>query len=359
MVTEGVPVGSGSDGVGPFATAPWPRPVHRRPPTRPMVSVVVPMRNERRWIDACLAGFERQTWPHDLLEVIVVDGRSDDGSRQRVEWWARSRPWLTVVDNPQVRASAAFNRGLAEARGDLVVLFGAHAVADPEFIERSVATLERTAATGVGGRLDHVGCDGRSTAIGLAMTSPFGMASPFRFASVERQVDTVGHPMYRRAAVVAVGGFDERLERNSDYVLNWRLRQGGGRLVFDPTIRSTYRPRGDLRTLGRQFYDYGRAKADVARRHPGSIRLRHLVPPALVLAGALAPLAWWTPLRRAVGLLAAAYVTGIAAAAAHARRRGPGGEVAPVTLVAAFPVMHLAWGGGFLAGMLRRRRRAG
>lgn len=316
-------------------------------PTTAVVSVVVPMRNEAGRISQCLRAFEGQTWPADRLQVIVVDGGSTDGSREEVDDLARTRPWLEVIDNPSGHASAAFNRGIAAARGECICLFSAHGQASPDFLEQSIATLAASGAAGVGGRLEHTGANPTEVAIGLAMTSPFGMASPFRYAERIEDTDTIGHPVYRLAAVESVGLFDESLGRNSDYVYNWRLRQAGLRLVFDPAIVSTYRPRNDLGNLAAQFYEYGRWKAMVARRYPSSLRVRHLVPPlfAAALAGSPALLSLRST-RRITLMGAAAYLSLVVWSAGRARRSA--GQASLRVLLASFPVMHVSWGLGFL-----------
>jgi GT2 family glycosyltransferase len=183
------------------------------------------------------------------------------------------------------------------------------------------------------------------------MVSPFGMASAHRFAASHQEVDTISHPAYRIEALREVGRFDESLARNSDYELNYRLRAAGERLVFDPTIESIYRPRGSLRALGRQFWWYGRWKVRVVRRHPGSLRPRHLVAPAAVVGAALAPvLATTRPGRRLVGFGVAGYAALVGAAVVTARPREHDAD--PLRLAAAFPVMHGAWGAGFLASVI-------
>lgn len=318
---------------------------------RPLVSVVVPMLNEARFIDACLDSFAAQTYPLELLDVVVVDGGSTDGSRERVETRAQDCGWLHLVDNPKRKASAAFNEGVLASQGDVVCLFSAHGVADTEYVARSVAVLAETRADGVGGRYIHRGVDPASNAIGAAMVSPFGMASPHRFAKVRQEVDTISHPAYRRTALAGVVPFDEALERNSDYELNWRLRQAGGHLVFDPTVVSVYRPRGSLFALARQFWWYGRWKARVIRRHPDSLRLRHVAAPVAVSLAALgAVLAWSRPVRRIGLVLGAMYgaLTISAVVRAHPRRLGAD----PFILTAAFPVMHGAWGSGFVFSLI-------
>ncbi|MDQ3756274.1 MAG: glycosyltransferase family 2 protein [Actinomycetota bacterium] len=323
------------------------------------MSVVVPMLDELGYIEECLDGFARQTYPLDSLEVLVVDGGSTDGSRQLVESMAVERPWLRILDNPARRASAAFNRGVESARGDVVCLFSSHGVPDTDYVERSVAVLLETAAAGVGGCYRHEAREPVAQALGLAMVSPFGMASPHRFARARREVDTISHPAYRRDALTDVGPFDESLERNSDYEMNWRLRERGYRLVFDPTIGSVYRPRGSLSKLGRQFWWYGRWKVRVLRRHPASVRARHLVPPVATAGMAAGPLLLASRRGRSVVATGAAVYGGVLAAAlVHSRPRRRRAD--PFAFAAAFPVMHVAWGAGFLmsvAELLVRKRR--
>lgn len=311
------------------------------------MSVVIPMLNERGYILLCLQAFEQQSYPTDRLDVIVVDGGSTDGSRQEVLEFSASRPWVRLVDNPARKAAAAFNVGVEAALGDVLILFSAHGEPSPEFVERSVRVLQETGVAGVGGRYLHEGTDPTSAAIGLAMVSPFGMASPHRSMRHRGEVDTISHPAYDIAALRAVGPFDESLERNSDYELNYRMRQAGHRLLFDPTVVSTYRPRASLSRLGRQFWWYGRWKERVVRQHPGSLRLRHLVPPFVVLGLAAVPITtrWRRGRRLALGG-AAAYALAVGTATAAARPVAH--EANPLAVAASFPVMHFAWGAGFL-----------
>lgn len=316
-----------------------------------MVTVVIPMYNELGAIKECLAAFEAQTYSHDLLDVVVVDGASTDGCHELVDAMTPDRPWLRVVDNPARRIPAGCNVGLEAAKGEVVCFFSSHGVPSPTYVERSVAVLLETDAVGVGGTYLHVGREPGSRAIGLAMASPLGMASPHRFASARQEVDTISHPAYWLGPVLAAGGFDEQLERNEDYELNWRLRENGGRLVFDPSITSTYRPRPSLASLRRQFFWYGWWKAKVVGRHHGSLRPRHLVPPAAVVAASAAPVLLISPTgRRLVGGAAAMYWAAVAAGVARAR---PGRHGASrTTLAAAFPVLHFSWGTGFALSML-------
>lgn len=311
------------------------------------------MLDELATIGDCLRGFEAQTYPIDRLEVVVVDGGSTDGSRQLVDDLAEVRSWLRVVENPRRKAAAAFNVGVAAAKGDIVFLFSAHGIPMSDYVARSVDVLRQGGAAGVGGKYLHEGTDPTSRAIGLAMSSPFGMASPHRFSNDRQDVDTISHPAYWRAALQQVGEFDESLDRNSDYEMNWRLREAGHRLVFEPAIRSVYRPRRTLAALGRQFWWYGRWKATVLQRHPRSLRPRHVVPPIAVAAVMAAPVGWRFP--RVQKLLCAGglgYLAVLGAALLDAQPSRV--QARPATFLAALPVMHAAWGGGFLATVLER-----
>ena len=320
----------------------------------PMVSVIIPMLNEAKWIERCVETFDSQDHPLDRLEVLVVDGGSTDGSREMVRDLGQERPWLRLVDNPDTLASAAFNRGIEASTGDVVCIVGAHAEVGPDFVSRSVAALEETGAAGVGGQLLHSGTTPVQSAIGLAMTSRFGMGSPFRFATERREVDTIGHPAYRREVLDEVGSFDESLLRNSDYELNHRIRSAGHKLLLDPGIVTVYRPRPTLRALARQFYDYGLGKAAVARSHPGSLKARHLVPPVVALLVASSPVMALSRVgRRLLTTCSLGYVAVLNAAYATDRPARPDAD--PLVYLAAFPVMHLTWGAGFIVGTLTRK----
>lgn len=318
----------------------------------PVVSIAIPMLNEQDYIGKCLDGFAAQTWPKSHLDIMVIDGGSSDDSRALVAERAKRETWLRLLDNPHGSAAAAFNLGVAQAKGELVGLFSAHGVPDPTYVESSVSSMAKSGAAGVGGRYVHLGMDSLSNSIGLAMMSPFGMASPHRYASVASEVDTISHPIYVKKALEIVGPFNESLKRNSDYEMNYRLRKAGYRLWFDPSVSSVYRPRGSLHKLTRQFWDYGQGKFMVVEANPDSLRPRHLAAPMLAGMFALLPvLALSRRGRRLVKITLLAYSIGIAAATAKAHPKQHKASI--LQTAAAFPAMHLAWGGGFLFGALR------
>jgi glycosyltransferase involved in cell wall biosynthesis len=323
---------------------------------QPLVSIVVPMLDEREHIVPCIEGFLAQSYPGDL-EVLVVDGGSTDGSRELVAAVAATDARVRLLDNPKRLAAAAANVGIASARGDVLCFLSAHGVPDPDYVATSVQVLFETGAVGVGGRYLHEGTDRSSRAIGLAMASPFGMASPHRTSTGRAEVDTISHPTFRKQPLLDAGGYDETLLRNEDYEFNYRLRAAGGRLVFSPEISSVYRPRGSLRSLGQQFFAYGRWKATVMRRHPGSIRPRHLVPPMAVAMVGLAPAALLTRRGRRVVAGGVAAYAGLEIAAL-VRSRPAARDASVSVFLASLPVMHGAWGAGVLAGLVADERQA-
>jgi len=330
-------------------------------PWRPLVTIVIPALNEKKAVTECLQGFIDQDWPREQLEIIVVDGRSTDGSLAAVEEFASSNPSVRVLDNPKGSAASGFNRGIAAARGEVLCLFSAHGMPARDFLAKAVATLQDTEAAGVSGPIGvSDNATPRQRAIGLALLSPFGMASTFRYSKVRRDVETIGHPVYRRSAIDSVGAFDESLGRNSDFQYNWRLRQKGFRLMTDPDIHSSYVPRAGLRALASQYWQYGRWKAVVIRRHPESIRLRQLAPPAWTLWLLAAPLLVQHRFTRTLlGTSLLAYGIATGTMCYRISRDTAGHEIDLSTVALAFPTMHLSWGLGLLAGTINPPDKAG
>ncbi len=300
--------------------------------SRPAVTVIVPTYREAASIERTLASIDAQTYPL-IVEVLVVDGRSDDRTRALA-----TAGGATVLDNPARIQAAGLNIGIRAATGDVVVRVDGHTAIAEDYVERCVGALERTGAAMVGGAMTPVASEGWSGAIALAMSSPFG-AGPARFhtGGSPGWVDTVYLGAFRTADALAVGGYTE-VAVNEDAEFAIRMAPRGG-VWFDPGIRSEYRPRSTLRSLATQFWRYGRGRATTVRRHPTSTAPRQLAAPLLVL-GLL------SPARR---IVAVAYAVAVAAETARQVLRAGrlGLRIAP-----ALPAMHLPWGLGFLAGLL-------
>lgn len=321
----------------------------------PLVSVVMPVRNEGAFIDESLGAVVAQDWPPGRLEVLVVDGCSDDDTRERVARLAAQHPEVSIelVDNPRKIAATALNLGIAKARGEVVVRVDGHCVIAPDYVRRGVAVLETDPGVAcVGGPLETVGQGPWAAAIAAAMSSRFGVGgSTFRVGSETAcDVDTVAFPVFRRAALAAAGPFDEELVRNQDDEYSFRLRKLGWRVRLDPALRAVYYSRSRPSRLARQYLEYGFWKVRVLQKHPAQMSSRQLVPAVLVLAIAAACLmAPWSvaPLLGLVLLYGSA--CGLAALSAGARSGG--GTV--LRLMGTFPILHLTYGVGFVAGLVR------
>ncbi len=323
------------------------------------VSLIVPARDAEATLAATLDSILAQDYAGPF-EVIVADGSESNSTRDLL----RARfPSVRRVPNPNRSTPAALNRALAVSRFPIIARCDAHSTLPPGYLARAVATLERTAAVNVGGRQHGVGVTLFERAVALTTRTPLGAGDArYRVGGGEGPVDTVFLGVYRREAVEAVGGWDETLERNQDYELNWRLRERGGTVWFDPALAAHYRPRGTLPAVARQYFDYGRCKALVLARHPRSFRARQLAAPVLValLAASVAALlvqpASASGLRAAALAVPLAYATGLLVSSAAIGLRHRRLEALFVPLVAG--AIHLAWGAGFFRGLPRALRAA-
>ncbi|HVM18726.1 MAG TPA: glycosyltransferase family 2 protein [Egibacteraceae bacterium] len=319
-------------------------------PQWPAVAVVIPLRDSARDLGRCLEAVLSQDYP-GTIEVVCAVGPSRDDTAAIAGAWAGRDDRVTVVANPAGTTPAALNVAIGASTAPVVARVDGHAVLPPGYLRRAVETLQATGADNVGGVQDAQGETPFEVAVAAAMTSRFGVGNAaFHYGGEPGPTDTVYLGVFRRSALQRVGGFDETLIRNQDYELNWRIRDTGGVVWFDPQLRVRYRPRSDLRGLASQYFQYGQWKREVLRRHPRSVRLRQLAPPAAVVANTagfvlgVGHRRWW--------LAAPALYAGAATAAAALAGRGDRPTAVRLPLV--FAVMHHAWGAGFLLG--RRRR---
>ena len=337
---------------------------------RPPVSVIVPARNAGPTLPATLRSILVQDYDGPI-EVIVAEGSPHPAN---LDLLCENFPWLRVVHNAGGAIPAGLNLALEAASHAIIVRCDAHTVLPAGYIARAVDTLLRTGAANVGGRANPVGPGFFRRAVALATSTPLGAGDArFRIGGPAGPVDTVFPGVFRRAALETAGGWDETLLRNEDYALNWRLRENGGTVWFDPALVADYRPRGCLGALARQYFDYGRWKREMLRRHPRSLRARQVVPLLLLaalitsaLSGVaalpaatgwlvpLVPVAAWPDIAAAAATVPLAYLLVLLGGSVciGITRRAP--EAALLPLVAA--TIHLAWAAGFFVGVRRLKR---
>ena len=327
----------------------------------PLVSVIMPVRNEAAYIERSLGAVLAQEYPADRLEILVVDGMSGDGTREAVLAHAAADPRIRLLDNPAGIVPPGLNIGIGRARGEIIVRVDGHCEIAPDYVRRCVEHLlaghDGTPVEAVGGPIETIGETAEAEAIALAMSSWFGVGGS-AFRTIKDRpllVETVAFPAYRRATLQRLGPFDEELVRNQDDEYNYRLLKSGGRILLSPDIRSRYYSRGSLRSLWRQYYQYGYWKVRVMQKHPRQMRSRQFVPPAFVagLAGSAALGMVFRPFRALLGVVLALYLAANVVASLSLGR-----EHAPRLLVI-HPILHLSYGLGFLAGLVHFAGRFG
>jgi glycosyltransferase involved in cell wall biosynthesis len=322
------------------------------------VSIIAPMLNEAAHIEQFVADVAAQDYGGPV-ELVVADGGSRDGSVDLLRDAAgRAGLDLTVVDNPDRYVSQGLNRCLERATGDLLVRLDCHSRYPKDYVRLCVEAAEETGAWNVGGVAEPRGRTPTERAVAAAMDSPFGGIGWTRAARTGARVETdhVTYGAFRREALDRIGTFDESLIRNQDDEIDLRLRLAGGTVVLDPRIRVFYVPRGSLRGVFRQYYEYGRWKIPVMRKHRRALGLRSLVPGAFMLSlVALAVLAPFTTLAVwALGLEVAVYLlAAVCFGLAALRRRGEPPTLLP-RVVGAFAAFHVGYGLGMLRGLLPR-----
>jgi glycosyltransferase involved in cell wall biosynthesis len=326
---------------------------------KPFVSVIVPCRNEAPFLDRCLDSILGSDYPGALMEVIVADGRSVDGTRELLNRYAAREPRLRVIDNAEGLTPVGLNRAIAAARGEIVVRFDGHAVMPNDYLRRCVALLLSSSADNAGGSIRTLPQTGGLFAgpIAAALGSRFGVGdSAFRTSLKDisgkkgaRPADTVFGGCFRRELFSRIGGFNERLERGQDLEFNLRLRRAGGAVVLDPAIVCDYYARSGLASFwGHNFLNGAWAVLPFALSDIVPVRTRHLIPLAFVaaLAGSLVlPFPWSI----VIPAVYAALCLAASARVALDRRQ--------MTYLALMPVvflsLHLAYGLGSAWGCLQ------
>lgn len=263
--------------------------------SRPLVSVLVPVRNEERWLPEVLAAMLAQEVDGEV-ELLFADGASTDRTRSILEKAARTDPRVRVFDNPRRITPSGLNVALAHARGDYVARMDAHSFYPPDYLRRAVERLGRGDTPWVSGPVIPRPIGRVSRALALALGSPLGHGGARKWAGSaqveERDLDTgVFGGVWRREMLLAYGGWDEGWPQNQDAEMAARFLANGERLVCLPALGAQYVPRDTLAGLWRQYGSYGFYRVATARRHPHSLRRSHVLPPAVVLTVAAAFLA--------------------------------------------------------------------
>lgn len=255
--------------------------------TVPNVSAIIVFRNEENYIRNSLESLINQTYSKDKLEILLVDGMSDDHSLSIVEeviseYQKHHNDSLCfkLLTNEKKLLASGWNMAIQQASGEYVVRIDAHAKAEPNFIETAVKTIQaHPDAVCVGGRLQTKSQTKQGEYISMVLSSPFGIGnSKFRYSDKAQYVDTVAFGLYRKAIFEQVGYFDESFARNQDNNMHARIREAGGKFYYNPEIKSVYYSRDSYKKMCRQGYLNGKWNIIGLRKNKDSVSLRHLIP---------------------------------------------------------------------------------
>lgn len=320
----------------------------------PFISIVLPVRNEERYIKACVDSIFSQDYPAEKMEVIFVDGCSTDRTVEMLQALRQEHPQIVVLQNPNRTVPYAMNIGIAHSHAQIIVRMDAHAEYAKDYVRLCVETLLTMDCDNAGGALETRGRGFMGEAIAQMLQTPLGVGnSTFRIKSEDGYVDTVPFGCFRRELFDRIGGYDERMTRNQDNEMNFRIRKNGGKIYLNHQIHLVYYCRDTIRGIMKMGFQNGKWNVITMALVPGSMGVRHFVPLAFVLSTLL--LVLLTLLTRSMlfgGLLAlewGAYLL-LDFFYAYTIAREKGWRFLPVEIIL-YPAFHFAYGFGSLFGI--------
>lgn len=323
----------------------------------PLVSVIIPCRNEEKTIHLVLEALFEQSFPLQNMEIVIADGLSTDGTRRAIHAFSEAHPalFMRLVDNPKQIIPTGLNTAIKASKGELIVRMDAHSLPNQDYVQRCYNAHQEGKAENVGGvwKISPQNNGWVARSIAAAAANPFAVGDAhYRFTEKAAYVDTVPYGSYKRELFEKIGYFDESLLANEDYEFNTRIRQSGGRIWLDPAIQCTYFARATFAALAKQYWGYGFWKAQMLKRYPETLRWRQALPPAFVLGlvvlalvGFVWPIAW-PVFAIIVGLYLAVQLVPAIQISLKA------GDIRlSIGVVIATLIMHFSWGTALIVGL--------
>lgn len=332
------------------------------------VSVVMPVYNEEKYIDKCIESLLLQDYPVENMEWIFVDGMSKDRTVEILNGYRERYPDLIrVYENPNKIVPYAMNIGISNSKGKYIVRLDAHADYAVDYISKCVHYLDTTDAENVGGVAETKAHGFVGNCIAKMLSSKFGVGnSQFRTNGQSGYVDTVPFGAFRREVFSKYGGYDERLVRNQDNEMNFRIRKNGGKIYLANDVKLSYYCRDTVKGISKMGHINGTWNVITMKLCPGSMGLRHFIPLLFVLSVlglavlgtvgavltaleilpfALHPALYFAP-------LAAELLLYFAMDAYFSAKKAKGAKEFFV-LMALFPIFHVAYGTGSIKGLFK------
>ena len=311
--------------------------------TSPSVTVILPILNEEADLQNCISAILQQDYAGEI-EIILALGPSKDNTNQIARNLAAADKRIKLVNNPTGQTAKGLNLAIAESSFEIICRIDGHSEISNSYLKTAVSIMQEKGAVNVGGLMHADGQSGLQRTIAQAMRSKLGVgASKFHTGGKAGPSDTVYLGTFKKSAILAAGGFDERYIRAQDWELNHRMRAQGGLIWFDPRLVVTYRPRKSLSKLAKQYFQYGRWRRVISRQHPKTTNFRYLAPPVAlvinllsVVFGALVAEIFFLPVL--------IYMTVLIIGGLIIGRNIADKLLMPIV----FATMHLSWGTGFI-----------
>ena len=309
----------------------------------PAVTVILPILNEEADLPNCISAILKQDYAGEI-EIILALGPSKDNTNQIAHDLAAADKRIKLVDNPTGQTAKGLNLAIAQSSFEIICRIDGHSEISNTYLKTAISIMQEKGAVNVGGLMHADSQSGLQRTIAQAMRSKLGVgASKFHTGGTAGPSDTVYLGTFKKSAILAAGGFDERYIRAQDWELNHRMRAQGGLIWFDPRLVVTYRPRKSLIKLAKQYFQYGRWRRVISRQHPKTTNFRYLAPPVAlvinllsVLFGALVSEVFFLPVM--------IYLTSIIIGGAIIGEKFADKLLMPIV----FATMHLSWGAGFI-----------
>ncbi|RLD63043.1 MAG: glycosyltransferase family 2 protein [Bacteroidetes bacterium] len=254
------------------------------------VSVIIPCRNEKEYIEQCVKSLVDNDYPKDNLEIIIVDGNSNDGTIDIINELIAKYPFIRIINNPKQITPVALNLGIKNANFEYVMIAGAHALYSSNYISSLVDNIKKLSADGVGGMLiTKVKNETyKSMSIAAVLSNKLGVGnSLFRIGVKNAQlVDTVPFGLYKKELFKKVGYYDERLIRNHDIELSKRMIAAGCKIYLIPDLYCTYYARETFHDIAKNNYrnGYWNILTTYYTKSFHSLSIRHFVPLVFLLS---------------------------------------------------------------------------